>query len=185
MQVHLSLLSNPPAGAENHLDDIDNRMRWLIYTVPSFFPEGQNPFPSHHADDACGALAILGMNLLEMNRNRAAQDCGTAITAIAAHGTTLNPEPYSLADLQEKLEILARAAAALGHAQAATEFRAMIQRPPNISDANWPHFVEARQTRIRQLDEHLEEIERHGMNMPDDPIPLLRRILARPRDRGG
>jgi hypothetical protein len=185
MQVHLSLLSNPPAGAENHLDDIDNRMRWLIHTVPSLFPEGQNPFPSHHADDACGALAILGMNLLEMNRNRAAQDCGTAISAIAAHATTSNPEPYSFADLQQKLEILARAAAALGHAQAATEFRAMIQRPPSISDANWPHFVEARQTRIRQLDEHLEEIERHGMNMPDDPIPLLRRILARPRDRGG
>jgi hypothetical protein len=92
-------------------------------------------------------------------------------------------DTYGLADIQEKIEVLARAAAALGDADTATGFREMIQRPPGISDADWPHYLEAWQTRIRQLDERLREIERYPRGLPDDPVPLLRRILAQARER--
>jgi len=180
-QVHLSLLTHPPAGSESHLDDIDNRVQWVVHSVAPFFPENQPPFHYHHAQDACGALTILGMNLLLVGRTEAAQSCGTAIAGIAAHGATSNPEPYGLADLQEKIEVLARAADALGSTQLAATLRAMVGRPPNISEADWPHFLEARRTRIQQLDQRLGEIERYPRGLPDDPIPLLRKFLAQGR----
>jgi hypothetical protein len=60
----------------------------------------------------------------------------------------------------------------------------MIQRPPGIPDEHWPHYLEARRTRIRQLDERLNQIERYPRGLPDDPVPLLRRILAEARAQG-
>jgi hypothetical protein len=180
--VHLSLLIEPPEGSEAHLEDVENRLKWIVYSVPPFFPDNQAPFHYHHAQDACGALAILGMNLLRSGRTEAGQSCGTAIASIAAHGATSNPEPYGFADLQEKIELLARAADALRSPQSAEVFRTMIKRPPNVSDADWPHFLEARRTRTRQLEERLDEIERYPRGLPDDPIPLLRQILAQARD---
>jgi len=183
LQVHLSLLTHPPEGSEGHVDDVDNRIQWVVHSVPPFFPESQAPFHYHHAQDACGGLAILGMQLLQHNRRAAALSCGTAIAAIAANGAATTRAAYGLADIQEKIEMLARAAEALGGADAATAYREMIQRPPGISDADWAYFLEARRTRIRQLDDRLGEIERYPRGLPDDPVPLLRRILAQARDR--
>jgi hypothetical protein len=105
-QVHLSLLTR---GSEDHLDDVDNRMQWVIHSVPPFFPENQAPFHYHHAENACGGLAIIGMQLLQHNRCAAALSCGTAIAAIAAKGAATTRDAYGLADIQEKIEVLARA----------------------------------------------------------------------------
>jgi hypothetical protein len=174
-QVHLSLLTHPPEGSEVHLNDVDNRIQWVIHSVPPFFPANQGPFHYQHAEDACGGLAMLGMQLLQHNRRAAALNCGTAIAAVAVNGAA-TCDAYGLADIQEKIEVLARAAQALGDADAAMAYREMIQRPPEISDADWPYFMEARETRIRQLDRRLREIE-HPRGLPDDPVPLLRRIL--------
>jgi hypothetical protein len=44
-RVHLSLLTHPPEGREDHLDDVDNRIQWVIHSVPPFFPEKQAPLP--------------------------------------------------------------------------------------------------------------------------------------------
>ena len=179
--VHFSLLTDPPNGSEAHIEDIEDRLQWIVHSIPPFFPDNQPPFQYHHAQDACGALAILGMNLLRSDWTDAAQSCGTAIASIASHGAASNPDPYRLADLQEKIEVLAIAADALENSRAAEVFRAMIERPPNVSDADWPHFLEARRTRARQLEERLGQIERYPRGLPDDPIPLLRQILAQPR----
>jgi hypothetical protein len=183
-QVHLSLLTHPPEGSEDHLDDVDNRIQWVIHSVSPFFPENQAPFHYHHAQDACGGLAILGMQLLQHNRRAAALSCGTAIAAVAANGAATTSDAYGLADVQEKIEMLARAAEALGDADAATAYREMIQRPPEISDAEWSYFMEARGTRIGQLDRRLREIERYPRGLPGDPVPLLRRILEQAQRQG-
>jgi hypothetical protein len=45
-----------------------------------------------------------------------------------------------------------------------------IQRPSEISDANWSYFMKARGTRIRKLDQRLHEIERHARELADDPV---------------
>jgi hypothetical protein len=79
--------------------------------------------------------------------------------------------------LHKRLEVLARAADALGKAQAAVDIRAMIQRPATITEADWPHFLEARQTRLRQLDRSLEE-RRNPYGLRDDPIFELQRIMG-------
>jgi hypothetical protein len=136
-QVHLSLLTHPLEGSEHHLHDVDNRIQWVIHSVPPFFPENQAPFHYHHAEDACGGLAILGMQLLQHKCRAAALNCGTAIAAIAANGAATSHDTYGLADIQEKIEVVARAAEALGEPNAATAFRAMIQRPPSVSDADY------------------------------------------------
>jgi hypothetical protein len=99
------------------------------------------------------------MQLLQHNRRAAALSCGNAIAAVAANGAATTPDAYGLADIQEKIEMLARAAEALGDADAATAYREMIQRPGKISDADWSYFMEARGTRIRQLDRRPREID--------------------------
>jgi hypothetical protein len=105
------------------------------------------------------------------------QPCRVSLRVVPTH------DAYGLSDVQEKIEILARAAEALGDPDAATAFRAMIQRPPVVSDADWPHYLEARRTRNRQLDDRLDQFERYPRGLPDDPIPLLRRIMAQAREQ--
>src|SRR6202040_1222517 len=64
--------------------------------------------------------------------------------------------------------LLARAAEALGHAQEAVAIRDMIQRPATVVEADWLHFLEARQTRYRQLDGNLGG-RRQPYGVGDDP----------------
>jgi len=177
-KVHIALLDNPPTGADPFRDDVDNRLRWYIY-APSFFFRPQNPFPSHHAEDTCGELAILGMHLMEQVWWReSAKACGVAIGQIAESCAASQAMPYALANLHEKLEILARAADALGYAPLATEYRALIAKPAAMTDDNWAHHIGELATRIRQLDDELEEYGQQ-FGLRDDPVSTLRELLAR------
>jgi hypothetical protein len=151
-RVHWALLIRPPAGTEDHVDDVDQSLRWLISWIPRYFPEQGSPRNFHHQTEAANSLACLGIRLLKHDRIEAAQSCASAIAGLASNSVAVRPEPYALADLHERLEILARAADALGKAQAAVSIRGMIQRPATISDGDWPHFLEARQTRMDSAD---------------------------------
>jgi hypothetical protein len=175
-RVHLALLMQPPAGTEGHIDDVDQSLRWLVSWVPAFFPERTQPH-KFHITEAADSLACLGISLLEHDRIESAQGCASAIAGLATNSAALRPEPYAIADLHERLEVLARAADALGKAQAVVDIRAMIQRPATVTEADWPHFLEARQTRLRQLDRSLEE-RRNPYGPRDDPISELQRIMA-------
>jgi hypothetical protein len=127
-RVHWILLVQPPAGTERHIDDVDQSLRSLVSWVPSFFPQQTQP---HRFDimEAADSLACLSISLLEHDRIESAQGCASAIADLATNSAALRPEPYTLADLHKRLEVLARAADALGKAQAAVDIRAMIQRP--------------------------------------------------------
>jgi hypothetical protein len=177
-RVHWALLIRPPAGTEDHVDDVDQSLRWLISWIPRYFPEQGSPRNFHHQTEAANSLACLGIRLLKHDRIEAAQSCASAIAGLASNSVAVRPEPYALADLHERLEILARAADALGKAQAAVSIRGMIQRPATISDGDWPHFLEARQTRMEQLDESLQERPRMYA-LDDNPIAELQKILSR------
>jgi hypothetical protein len=176
-RVHWALLMQPPAGTEDHIADVDQGLRWLVSWVPAFFREQTQPH-GFHIIEASDSLACLGISLLEHDRIETAQACASAIAGLATNSAALRPEPYALADLHERLEVLARAADALGKAQAAVAIRAMIQRPATVSDADWPHFLEARQTRLRQLDRSIRE-RRNRYGLRDDPVAELQRILNR------
>jgi hypothetical protein len=177
-RVHWALLMQPPAGTEGHVDNVDRSLRWLVSWVPSFFPEQTQPHRLHTIEVA-NSLACLGISLLEHDRIETAQGCASAIADLATNSVALRPEPYAIADLHERLEVLARAAHALGKVQAAVAIREMIEMPATVSDADHPHFLEALQSRLRRLDRSLQEwrLDRYGPG--DDPVAELQRILNR------
>jgi hypothetical protein len=177
-RVHWALLMQPPAGTDNHIDDVDEALRWLISWLPGFFPEQNQPH-RFHMTEAADSLACLGISLLDHDRVQTAQVCASAIAGLAANSAAQHPEPYTLADLQQRLEVLARAADALGKAPTAVTIRAMIQRPATVIDADWPHYLEARANRLRQLDRSLGERRNRYAAIRDDPIFELQRILNR------
>jgi hypothetical protein len=175
-KVHIALMDNPPAGGELVTDEIDGRMQWYIHAIAFFYRE-QVPLPPH-SDDAAGGLAILGMMLLTRDRLASAKACGEVIGRIAANCAVSQPRPYDPADLYEKLEILARAAEALGHAHAASEFRALKAKPPAMTDDDWQIQRRETGTRLRQLDEALRRFDPRD-TLPDDPVAMLRAVMAR------
>ena len=63
-EVHIHLLDNPPTGGEPFLDTVNDRLQWFLH-APAFFFREQTDFPYHHAEEACGQLAVLGMALLQ------------------------------------------------------------------------------------------------------------------------
>ena len=82
-EVHIHLLDNPPTGGERFLDTVDDRLQWFLH-APAFFFREQTDFPYHHASEACGDLAVLGMALLQREwRLKSAEACGEAIRSIA------------------------------------------------------------------------------------------------------
>jgi hypothetical protein len=95
--------------------------------------------------------------------------------ALPVQSVARQPAPYTLADLQQPLEVLARAADALGKAPIGVTIRQRIERPSKIDDDDWFEFLEAHQTRIRQLDESLEE--RRQYRLRDDPVFELQNLL--------
>jgi hypothetical protein len=174
-RVHWALVVQPVEGTEGHVDDVDEGLRWLISWVPSFFPARDQSY-GFQAKEAANSLTCLGISLLEHDRTESALACASAVESLATRSAAVRPEPYDLADLHERLEILARAAEALERVQEATTIRDMIQKPATVAEADWPHFLEARRTRYRQLDRNLEE-RRRPYGVGDDPIWELQRIL--------
>jgi hypothetical protein len=177
-EVHVRLLDQPPEGTERFLNTVDDRLTWHIYTPPTFFGS-QAVFPEHEADDICRRLAVLAMGLLERGRVESAKACGSAIHSIAErYATSARVEPYSLADVFQSLECLARAAQALDQPELEADFRGHMARPDPIAEANWPPFIAAIQTRESQLNEELGQHDR-DIPMPDNPIQALKRILEK------
>jgi hypothetical protein len=174
-RVHCALLFHPPPGTEDYVDDVDKTLRWLISWVPTYFSELAHP-RDFHMTEAADSLACLGMDLLEHDRVESADGCAAAISELAAHSVARQPEPYALADVQQRLEVLARAADALGKAAVGVAVRKRIEKPATISDDDWPEFLEARQNRIGQLDRSLEE-RRSPYHLRDDPVSTLQRLL--------
>jgi hypothetical protein len=177
-RVHWALLVQPPPGTEAHIDNVDETLRYLISWLPGFFPEQNQPH-RHHITVSAVSLACLGISLLEHDRIESAQGCGSAIAGLASNVAAQHPEPYLLADLHQRLEVLARAADALGKSHVAIAIRAMIPRPATVSDADWPHYLAARQTRFQQIDRSLHERRDRYAAIGDDPIFELQRLLNR------
>jgi hypothetical protein len=178
-KVHIALMDEPPAGGEPFTDQIDGQLRWYIHAIAFFYPE-QISFPPH-ADDATSHLAILGMMLLRRPRLESAKACGEVIGRIATNCAVSQSRSYDAANLYKKLEILARAAEVFGHAHAAAEFRSLIAKPPTMTDADWQIHLQEIGTRLRQLDEALEEpLGRFeaGLALLDDPVTMLRAVIA-------
>jgi len=177
-RVHWNLVMQPPAGTEAHIDDVDETLRHLISWLPGFFPEQNQPH-RHHIVEAADSLTCLGISLLEHDRIESAQGCASAVDRLASNVAAQHPEPYLLADLYQRLEVLARAADTLGKPQEAVALRVMIKKPVTVSDADWPHYLDARENRLLHLDRCLSERPSLYAAIRDDPIAELHRLIDR------
>jgi hypothetical protein len=177
-RVHWALIVQPPEGTEEHVDDVDKSLRWLISWVPAFFPERKEPY-RFQATEAANSLTCLGLSLLQHNRIESGIACATALASLSKTSIGIPPEPYALADLHQRLEILARGSETLGLAETTVKIRELVQLPKSVDDTNQPHFLEARETRYSQLDRNLRE-RRRPYGVGDDPIFVLQGISAGP-----
>ena len=179
-EVHIHLLDNPPSGAERFVNTVDDRLRWFLYAPAYFFREDAG-FPFYHASEACRDLAVLGMALLQRGKLKSAEACSKAIRSIAhnsakAQSSRSYTSHFGFADCVVKLELLARAADALGCSTAATTFRLHASRPMGIPDEEWPEYAEAVATRTRQMEDELRECGR-DFHLEANPVAALRDIL--------
>jgi hypothetical protein len=179
-RVHTNLLDNPLEGGEGFLNTVDECLQRLICAAAFFFKETSN-FPYHHASEACDELACIGMGLLQRKRYEAATSCGEAIHAIArksaaATRSAFSYGAYGFADCAVKLEILARAAEALGVPALASIFRELGNYPENITDGVRLELTEAVDRRSRQMESKLRESGRE-FRLEDGSVDLLREIL--------
>lgn len=181
VQVHLHLIKDPVEGTEPFLAPVFDSAKHLISWTSAFFPDSQPP-SKFAATDAANGLAIMGMDALEEGWIDIARACASAISVLANNSAGVKPEPYTLGDLHERLEILARAADVLANATLSAEFRVMISRPMAIVDTDWPHFLSARATRFRQLDEALVNAGRLYPR-PDDPVERLHKLIVAKKRR--
>ncbi|HEV7602155.1 MAG TPA: hypothetical protein VGO49_18100 [Bradyrhizobium sp.] len=180
LRVQFNLLTHPPTGSEKFVSAIENDLRALISWMPGFFSE-EKPFVKFYATDAANHLAILGMNALDGGWIDVARSCAKAVAELASNSIGVPLDTYAFADMQERLEMLARAADATGQTATGAEFRGMIARPSKVSDQDWPHFLDARKTRFRQLDEALRDAGRGPYRRRDDPVEALHALTRKKR----
>jgi hypothetical protein len=186
-KVHIDLLENPPDGAEPFLNNVDDRLRWVLHASAFFFRE-QTEFPFHYANEACAELAVLGMALLRGGRLASAGACGDAIRSIAlksarAENSKNYTSAYGFADCVVKLELLARAADAFDWPAIAAAFRERGTRPEGIMDEGLLQYAKAVATRTRQMEEELRQRDR-GYRTRPDPVAELRDIHRQSRGPG-
>jgi hypothetical protein len=165
---------------------VDKRLSWFLH-APAFFFQEKARFPYHHTRDACAHLAVLGIGLLQRASYEEASACGDSIRAIAHNcARAETPQSYTsefgFADCVVNLELLARAADALGQPSVAAAFRVGAARPEDITEEKWPGYAEALATRTSQIEEELHERGRDYVMRPD-PVAELRKIPRSGRPR--
>jgi hypothetical protein len=174
-RVHVRLIVEPPAGTERYIGGVEESLRNLIWTYIFFF---RREHFNHHAEDASNGLANVGMELLRVGKLELARGCGMTIAAIATNCSLADFRGRAIvADHLRNLEILARAAEALGQKEARDQFRAMIVKPPTLDDDAWNRHMEDFGFRLGHLEDELDRF-RWDDGLHDDPISLLRRICA-------
>ena len=178
LRVHFNLLAAPPEGTELRLSPVADSLKASISWIPAFFPNDRS-FAKFHATDAANRLTVFGMNSLEQGWLDITRSCAVALTHLASNSVGVKLDRYALADMQERLEVLARACEAKNDAALASEFRSMITKPSEVSDDAWPDFLEARQVRFDQLDRALREAGRGGYRMRDDPVEILHELIRK------
>jgi hypothetical protein len=170
-RVLLHELTHPPEGAETFLSTIEDDLKSQITWMSGLFPAGGSA-RRHHISDATAHLTILGIDALAGGWTDVARKCATTLKNIASN-LQASIGSFELTDIYRDLEILARAAEKAKDSQFATDIRAMITLPPNLSPQQQIFYLDARATRVRQLDEALARAGRRPYRLNDDPAERL------------
>jgi len=170
-RVLLHELKHPPEGAEGFVTTVEDDLKSQITWMSGLFPASGSA-RRHHISDASAHLTILGIDALAGGFTDVARICATTLENIAAN-LQASIDSFELADIHRDLEILARGAEKAKNATFATDIRAMISLPPNLSLQQQSFHLDARATRFRQLDEALANAGRRQYRMDADPVERL------------
>ncbi|SDP49606.1 hypothetical protein SAMN05444050_7056 [Afipia sp. GAS231] len=176
-RILLHELKHPPEGAETFVSTIEDDLKSQITWMSGLFPAGGSA-RRHHISDATAHLTILGIDALAGGWTDVARKCATTLENIASN-LQASIGSFELADIHRDLEILARAAEKAKDSQFATDIRAMITLPPNLSPEQQTFYLDARATRVRQLDEALAHAGRRPYRLNDDPVERLHAYINR------
>jgi hypothetical protein len=174
-RVLLNELTHPPEGAETFLSTIEDDLKYQITWMSGLFPAGGSA-RRHHISDATAHLTILGIDAPAGGWTDVARKCATTLTNIASN-LQAGIGSFELADIHRDLEMLARAAEKAKDSQFATDIRAMITLPPNLSLQQQTLHLDARATRFRQLEEALARAGSRPYRMNDDPAERLHAFM--------
>jgi hypothetical protein len=124
-------------------------------------------------------LTILGIDALDHGWFNIAKTCAETLHDIATNlEGTLNA--YELADVHKDMEVMARAAEATQFTRMAADIRSWMTLPSGLAPEIERHYLEARQNRVRHLDEAFADAGRrpYGRN---DPVERLFALVNKPK----
>jgi hypothetical protein len=121
-RVHWALLMQPPAGTEDHIDDVDQSLRWLVSWVPSFFPERTPPHEFH--------LTEVNVSSPDTLSSRST----TTLESFPSLASEMTPNgfPMSGANPNSPLRLCSVGAATFLRPTSAPKMRAITPLPPRV-----------------------------------------------------
>lgn len=180
IDVHIRVLKQPPENSEHHILNLEQHLAWFIHAPTFFFREGEN-YPFSHAEKTCARLSVFGMTLFELNRPELAGECAQAIQSIAnttaqAKSTSVRSSVREYVRCAINLELLARAADALGFSTQGSVFRSYLTLPEGASCDPDISFSRELDRMKQDIDRELQEQDwRRGLE--PNPVGSLRRLL--------
>lgn len=178
-RVHLSVLASPASTDQQHLKDLVRSFSWYLpFLWKTFSKSSQVSF--QRGNDACDALAWIGMAFFDIGYRGVADDAAADIVSIVdAFCRISRGNQYEIADLMLPIWYMRMLASSRGESEASTKFEAMMSKPESLQPDVWELVLEALKLRKRQLNEELVSAHMVG----DDARVLLRTLLAKPRRR--
>ncbi|MFQ3453569.1 hypothetical protein PMN64_09660 [Bradyrhizobium sp. UFLA01-814] len=160
-----------PSGAEAFVETVADDLKPLITWVSAFF-KSENVHKQHHLSDATSQLAILGINALDVSRPDIAETCADTLKSIA-NNLAGHISAYELADIHMDIEAIARAGDAIGSTAFSARVRAMVILPVHFDKEQHQRHIEARLTRLGQLDDALSRAGRRSSGIRNSPVERL------------
>jgi hypothetical protein len=181
LRVLFHQIIHPPKGAEAFVSTVVTVLMPQITWMSGFFPKDTSA-SKQHVRDATASLTILGIDALDHGWFNIAKTCAETLHNIATNlEGTLNA--YELADIHKDMEVLARAAEVVEHRKIAADIRSWMTLPGGLTPEMQKHYLDARQTRLRHLDEAFADAGRRPYRR-DDPIERLYSLVHKPKQNG-
>lgn len=177
VRVHYFLMVAPPTGTEGFIDEVKRSMTSMMSWLPRFFPETQ-PFQEHFAKEAADDIVLLGIEPLRRQWWDVVRACETTLKALAPAEVFGESKRYFVADIQQHIEILARAADGAGAKSIATSLRVPINRPSGMNDSSWQALLSALSNRRRHLEEEIAGYRGSRMRRRDPVATMLEFVKA-------
>jgi hypothetical protein len=174
-RVHIAFINSAPSGTRGYVGSVEKSLRYLISWISAYYPAGK--IKDHSVRDALNGLTVLGIEAFELGLVEAAKQCTDTLAALAKSAIE-SGERYSLGDAHVRIEIMARAADAIGQTTLAQEFRSHLTLPAALPVQDRQSYFDAKQNRMDHFERELREAGRRTSYMFDDPVERLYAFLS-------